>query len=456
MKENSKLEWRKLDNYAQIFPITGGKKYSSVFRLSAVLTDKIKYKELEKAVYKALEIYPGFKVRMKKGVFWYYLEYNTKKIKIEEEKDYPCKYIDLATNNNYLFKITYFNNKINIDIFHSLTDGNSGSLFFKEIIYSYLENMHEDEFKEDKRTAKKLDIDTEDSYVKNYDKKQKFDTKNKRAYKLCGKKIKLGARSVIHQIIDIEDLKLESKKAGVTITKYLTAVLIYCIYTKNLNCNLDKKVKKIKTKKEIIDKKEKPIKICVPVNLKKYFPSKTISNFFSYITVDLNIKEKNLLVYDTNLNKYILDFDKLLEFVKNDFDEKLKEEEVMKIMSNNVKLAKNPVIRAMPLLIKKPIVKLSYMEIRRYTTSTYSNIGRMGIIGKYQKYIKYFLMLIAPEPYEKIKCSSVSFENKMVFTFTSILNDNLIEKEFYNFLINRNIKVEIESNGVLDDISSKN
>ena len=95
------------------------------------------------------------------------------------------------------------------------------------------------------------------------------------------------------------------------------------------------------------------------------------------------------------------------------------------------------------------------MEIRRYTTITYSNIGRIGIMGKYKDYIKYFLMLIAPENIEKIKCSSCTFENKMVFTFTSILKDNSIEKGFYNFLKEKGINVEIESNGVLDDISKK-
>lgn len=77
------------------------------------------------------------------------------------------------------------------------------------------------------------------------------------------------------------------------------------------------------------------------------------------------------------------------------------------------------------------------------------------MIGKYQDYIDYFLMLIAPESVEKIKCSSCTFENKMVFTFTSILNDNKIEKRFYEFLTKKGINVKIESNGVLDDISSE-
>ena len=125
-------------------------------------------------------------------------------------------------------------------------------------------------------------------------------------------------------------------------------------------------------------------------------------------------------------------------------------------MSANVKIGTNPFIRPVPLFIKKVLVRLSYIEIRKYTTITFSNIGRIGIIGKYKDYIDYFLMLIAPEPVEKIKCSSCTFENKLAFTFTSILQDNKIEKRFYEFLKEQGIKIQIESNGVLDDISREN
>ena len=80
---------------------------------------------------------------MKAGFFWYYLEQNIKNPIIEEENDYPCKYINPKENNNYLFKVTYFKNKVNMDIFHALTDGNSGTVFFREMIYTYLEMCHE-------------------------------------------------------------------------------------------------------------------------------------------------------------------------------------------------------------------------------------------------------------------------------------------------------------------------
>ena len=426
---HNKLYWRKLDNSAKIFPISTGKKYSTVFRLSVLLKEKVNPKILEQAVNIALEKYKSFKVRMKAGFFWYYFEENNKKPIIEKEKDYPCKYINPRRNNNYLFKVTYFDKKINIDIFHSLTDGGSGTIFFREIVYTYLELLHPDVFREKERQIRKVEYNTEDSYIKNYDKKAKSNASTKKAYVLKGNKIGLGAVSTIHEIIELDKLKEECKRNDVTVTQYLSAVLIYAIYKQNyLNTN-----------------SKKPIKVCIPVNLKKYFASKTMSNFFSYITLEAEIKKDGL---DT--------FEKILEFVKKDFKEKLTEEEILKTMSANVKIGNNPFIKIVPLEIKKALVRLSYIEIRKYTTITFSNIGRIGIIGKYRDFIDYFLMLIAPEPVEKIKCSGCTFENKMAFTFTSILKDNNIEKEFYHFLQSKGIKVKIESNGVLDDISSKN
>ena len=428
-KKEHKLKWRKLDNSAKIFPMSAGKNYSTVFRLSVLLKDDINNKILEKSVNLTLKKYSMFKVKMKSGFFWYYFEENTKNPIIKQEQEYPCKYINPKTNNDYLFKVTYYKNKINIDIFHSLTDGNSGNLFFKEIVYKYLELTYRDEFANEDRHIKKFSINTEDSYIKNYNKKAKAKSSLKKPYKLRGNKISLGAVSVIHQIFSITELKKICDEKNVTITQYLTAVLIHSIYFGNYKNSKNKRT----------------IKVCIPVNLKKYFESNTVSNFFSYIIIDADYKKYNFE-----------DFDQILICVRKNFEEKLQKQEIEKTMSSNVRLGINPFIRITPLILKNILVRAIYIEIRKYVTITFSNIGRMGIIGKYKNYIEYFMMLLSPEQVEKIKCSACTFEDKMVFSFTSILKDTSIEKEFYEFLINNGVNVEIESNGVLDDISKKN
>ena len=420
--------WRRLDNSAKIFPIASSKKYSSVFRLSAVLKEKIDPKILKTSVELVLKNLSSFKVKLKKGLFWYYFEENHKKIIIEKEKNYPCKYIDPKTNNDYLFKVTYFENKINLDIFHSLTDGNSGIIFLREIVYTYIELSHPKDFNKKLRIERKLSNNTEDDYLKNYNKKSKNAKGGKKAYILKGKKLPLSAIGVIHVNINLEQLKTKAKEKGVTITQYLTACIIYAIYNSNY--------KKYNGKK--------PIKVCIPVDLKKYFKSETVSNFFSYINVQTDMSKKELL-----------NFDNLLKFVHEDFNKRLTKEEISKTMSANVKLGNNFFIKSIPLFLKLIIVKLSYMEIRRYTTTTFSNIGRVGIIGEYQKYIDKFLMLIAPESVEKIKCSSCSFENNLVLTFTSSLKEVDVEKELCKKLKEEGIDIYVEGNGVHDFVISK-
>ena len=66
---------------------------------------------------------------------------------------------------------------------------------------------------------------------------------------------------------------------------------------------------------------------------------------------------------------------------------KLTEEEILKTMSGNVRLGTNLFIKTIPLFLKNIIVRLSYLEIRKHSTITFSNIGRIGILGDYKKYI---------------------------------------------------------------------
>lgn len=424
-KKDKDLKWRKLDNSAKVFPLIEGKKYSTVFRISAVLNEDIDKDVLQRAVEKALNRYRSYKVRMKRGFFWYYLEENEAKIKVEKERDYPCKHIDPKTNNNYIFKVTYFKNKINVDIFHSLTDGNGGKDFFREIIYTYIELKHPDVFNKEYRIPRIIENNTEDGYIKNYDKVKRTRKAQKQAYMIKGPQLPLGATGVIHGIIDIEELKKVCKEKNVTVTELLTANLIYSIYTENMKNDC-----------------KKPIRTCVPVDLRRYFSSKTMTNFFSYMILEANMGKDRLH-----------NFEDILAFVKSDFEKQLDKEEMLKTITESVRLWTNIIARLVPLRIKEFFVKLGYRVIRRYMTVTFSNIGRIGFIGKYMDYIKYCMILIAPGHYERIKCSSCTYENNFVFTFTTILNDIKIEKRFFELLKEQGIKVEIESNGVLDAIS---
>ena len=73
---NDKNPWYRLDLSAIVYPTLQRKNFSSVYRLSVVLNETVEPDLLQKAVDRTLPRFPTFKVAMRKGVFWRYLEPN--------------------------------------------------------------------------------------------------------------------------------------------------------------------------------------------------------------------------------------------------------------------------------------------------------------------------------------------------------------------------------------------
>lgn len=429
MVKKEKIKWRRLDNSAKLFPLVGNKKFSSIYRMSALLTENIDPELLKKAVEKTLTYFTYFKVCLRRGFFWYYFEENEKEITILPEETYPCRYMDNRITQGYLFKVTYYKKKINVEIFHALTDGSTAIEFVKTIVYNYLNYRYPNSF-EDKFSIKNIEADTqniEDSYLKNYKKNLRRKEKSTKAYILKGKKLLSHEIGITHGFITLKPIIKTCRKLNVTVSQYLTAVLIYSIF---------KEQKKEKTNK-------KPIKVCIPVNLKNYFLSTTVSNFFSYMTIVADQRQIDLT-----------DFDLILAFVRNNFKNKLQKEEMAKTLAHTVRLGNSIYIRMIPLPIKKLILKLVYSEIQKYTTTTFSNLGKINFLPEYEQYIEHFFFIIAPEKAEKIKCTACSCGNNVIFSVTSILQNNSVETNFFEFLKQQGIPVNIVTNGIYDKKAS--
>ena len=69
-----------------------------------------------------------------------------------------------------------------------------------------------------------------------------------------------------------------------------------------------------------------------------------------------------------------------------------------------------------------------------------------------QKYIDYFMILISPDPVEKIKCSSCTFENKIVFH--KMFGTNDYEINYIIGIINGQRQIKFD-NEILDKDSDK-
>ena len=203
------LKWDKLDNTAQLFPVIAREGMSNVYRVAVTLKEDIDETTLQIALEKVLPHFDVFRMTMKRGIFWYYFEENKNKApRVKEEYTYPCMFINQYSNNNYLFRLSYYKNRINLEVFHALTDGNGALTFLKEITYQYLRLKHNNVLGDlIDSLGVETSLDTSDSYISNYRKKQKKSYKTKRAVIIKGEKLPINQFAIIHGTMPVDEIK---------------------------------------------------------------------------------------------------------------------------------------------------------------------------------------------------------------------------------------------------------
>ena len=138
--------WSRLDNAAKIFPSNSSMRDSKVFRFVCELKDFINPVILQTALDRAVEQFPFFQSVMKRGAFWYYLEESDIKPVVQKEYELPCIPLYDTNKESLLFRVLYYNKRVSVEIYHTLTDGTGALQFFRTLIYYYLLERHCEEF----------------------------------------------------------------------------------------------------------------------------------------------------------------------------------------------------------------------------------------------------------------------------------------------------------------------
>lgn len=140
--KNEYAQWRKLDNAALAFPAVTGKNDTRVFRFYCELKEEIKEENLQEALERTLEKYPLFRAVLRKGLFWFYLERRDIPAVAKKEAGAPCSGLYIPDKKTLLFRVSYYKNRINFEVFHALTDGTGAMHFLMELVKNYLQETH--------------------------------------------------------------------------------------------------------------------------------------------------------------------------------------------------------------------------------------------------------------------------------------------------------------------------
>lgn len=423
MKEQSsrrELKWSRLDNTANLFPVIATERMTNVYRLSLTLEEEVDPALLQQALDKILPLFDLMNVRLRTGAFWYYFETNRKPApRVEKESEYPCRKMEPQLNNQYLFRVSYYKKRINLEVFHVLADGMGGVTFLKELTCQYLRLAHPELCSQvGDHLSEQTSLNTEDSYLKNFRKGQPKGYKSKPAFHMNGEKLKDGAFGVIQGYLPLDQVKRAAHERSVSINEYLAGVYAYSIYREYLHGAVS----------------DKPLVLCVPVNLRPYFESITTRNFFGMVSA----------AFEPDREDYSRE--EIEHIIVESLRAQINKEHLEKLFSYNVSNQKNLMLRAVPLVLKKIVMQWVYQVSARATTTTLTNLGVLKVDEAYQPYIRHFSAILSVSQGQNTKMTICSYGGEMVITFSSILKDVSVQKRFFRTLAEDGIQPAIESN----------
>ena len=402
--KNGYSNWRKLDNAALAFPLVTGKNDTRVFRFYCELNENVDPKLLQDALDKTMEKYPLFQMVLRKGLFWFYLEHRDISPVVKKEKKSPCSRLYIPDKKNLLFQVSYYEKRINFEVFHALTDGTGAMHFLQELVADYLQLAHPQDalpLLPTEQESTPADQE-EDSFSQYYSSDiPKVSERNPKAVRLPGERLIHEDMQITEVTLPVKELHAKAREYGVSITVLITAMFL---------CSIHEEIPK--------SRQNRPIALMVPVNLRNYFPSQSMANFFGWIEVGHVFSENTT-------------FTEVLSHVKEQFQTELVKEKIAMHMNGYVRLEKNPLIRAVPLEIKKYFLMVGANLGSKSITAVYSNIGILRLPKEYKPYIDRFGIFASTNSMQLCSCS---YENQMVLGFTSKLPKDNIQRNFLNML----------------------
>ena len=421
-KSEKKSSWYKLDNAAKIFPGQNSKTWSNSFRVCFELKEKVEPEILQQALLDIMPRFPCYDVRIRHGFFWFYLEKNKNRPDIMPDIKNPCHRVNFKENKNFLFKVYYYSNRIAIDVYHVLTDGHGGAMFLSTLTAQYLRLKGADIPSGGfvlPLSAEAGEEELEDSFVKNATSKAKYNRSEKFVYHATGTRIPYHTVNITSGILSFSRLHEITREKDVTITEYLSAVM--------LNLLIEKQRRE--------HRRQKDVSIQIPVDLRRAFGSKTLRNF----TICLRVK------IDPNRGEY--SFDELLQQVKYQLRVVNNKNDLNMMITANMGIERNPLVRAVPLAVKNIGVGLTFMFTAEQTTSSLiTNLGKVEIPDEMKQYVNKFIFMPAPGKLNAARCGVATLNDNLVVTFANVYEESDIEREFFTFFVRQGLECKIESN----------
>ena len=419
------LRWMRLDNAAKIYPAAKRRNWNNFFRISATLTEPIDTGVLASALDVTARRFPSIAVRLRRGVFWYYLEEIPKTPSIQPEKSCPLAHAPFHEVRQCAFRVLVYKNRVAVEFFHALTDGTGALVFVKTLLAEYLSEKYGLSVSAEKGVLGRLEEpspeELEDSFAR-YAGDVTASRAESTAYHLSGTPERDGYKNLVTMMIPAEKLRACAKEHGVSVTELLCAAMMQAIG-------------ELQAEKVPNVRHRKPVKVLIPVNLRNLFPSRSLRNFASYITPEIDPRMGDC------------SFSELCSLVHHKMGLENNRRTMRAKFAANVASERSPILRVMPLFIKNIAMKAVFDAVGECKSCLcLSNLGRVELPEVMVPYVQRMDFIIGVQARAPHDCGVVTWGDTVYINCIRSIQEPELEYRFYRVLHRLGLPVKVESN----------
>ena len=425
LSRENKLRWMPLDNAAKIYPAAARKRWSNMFRLSATLTETVDVDILQSALDVTVRRFPSIAARLRRGVFWYYLQQLSKAPEIMPERSYPLTRMSRQEMRRCAFRVVVYKKRVAVEFFHSVTDGTGGMIFLNTLLAEYLQQRFRIAIPAEDGVLGRLEEpskeEMEDSFQR-YAADVAASRAEADAYHLRGTP---EADEFVHLTcleLPVKQVLSKAHEYGVSLTVFLAAAMMQALL-------------KIQAQDVPNRNRRKPVKVLLPVNLRGLYPSNTLRNFALYTTPEA----------DPRLGEYTLE--ELCGLIRHHMALDVTPKRMSAKIATNVDSERSMAVKLIPLFLKNVVMRAVFDAVgEKKSCLCLSNLGQVKLPEAMMPYVERMDFILSVQATQPYNCGVLSFGDQLNINFVRNIREPKLESAFYQVLRDMGLPVQVQSN----------
>ena len=373
-----------IDNSAILYLAQMGKDHTNSYRFSTELPDTVCPELLQQAVDRIWLRFPTILTGFRPEFFTYRSVHAPRPPQVSPD---PGLLTTMTRQEieTCVYRVYYSENSVAIEAFHAASDGYGAIMTLRALIAEYLFLRYGCDTPERQTLLESGEPDWEtelrDSYL-DYSGAEPKGIPGRYSYQLPAKQRDNRVKPTV-RVYATENILAAAKNCGVSMTVLLTSLMAEAVMeVQKKNCRSGK---------------EMPVRIMVPIDLRRLFPSKTHRNFILYALPTLEPEEASL------------PRQKRMELFRHQLRHQVTREWLGPVMARNVRAQQSLAYRMIPRVFKCAAMRTAYRFLgERNSSITVTNLGPVTMSDELAAYVKNIQVFLTPRRHSPYNCSVIS------------------------------------------------